>query len=53
MGLNETHLEYLKSVNVKNSNAEFDVWFLDGFIYGLDETNGKHETDMFMSVRPQ
>lgn len=30
-----TNLEYLKAVNVKYSNTEFFIWFLDGFIYGL------------------
>lgn len=32
-----THLEYLESINVKNPDAEFFMWFLDGFIYGLEE----------------
>ena len=38
---NRTNLEYLKAINVKHSNAELFVWFLDGFIYGLKKTGRK------------
>lgn len=53
VGCNRTHLEYLKSIDVKNPDAEFFVRFLDGFIYGLEETKGEYETRLFMSVRQQ
>lgn len=33
------NLEYLKAINVKYSNTEFFIWFLDGFIYGLEKTD--------------
>lgn len=35
---NRTDLKYLKAVNIEYSNTEFFVWFLDGFIYGLEKT---------------
>lgn len=35
---NGPDLEYLKAVNIENSNAELLVWLLDGFIYGLERT---------------
>lgn len=31
------NLEYLKAINVKYSNTEFFIRFLDGFIYGLEK----------------
>lgn len=34
-----TDLEYLKTINVKHSDAEFFMWLLDGFIYGLEKTD--------------
>lgn len=35
---NRTDLEYLKAVNIENSNTELLVWLLDGFIDGLEKT---------------
>lgn len=54
VGWTRTHLKYLESINVKNPDAEFFVWFLDCFIYGLKETEGEHVMHVglhqFMSV---
>lgn len=38
-----TYLEYLKTINVKYADAEFFIWFLDGFIYGLEKTDTERE----------
>lgn len=37
----KTNLEYLKAINVEDSNAELFIRFLDGFIDGLEWTKYK------------
>lgn len=49
-----TNLEYLKAINVKDSDTEFFIWFLDGFIYGLEKverarTEEKYKIQMNLS----
>lgn len=43
MTSNRPDLEYLKAVNIQNSNAELLVGLLDGFIYGLGKTEKEQE----------
>lgn len=49
-----TNLEDLKAINVKYSDTEFFMWFLNGFIYGLEKTDrlkaeGKYKIQMHLS----
>lgn len=44
---NRPDLEYLKAVNIEDSDAELLVWLLDGFIYGLEKTE-KERNECFI-----
>lgn len=50
-----TNLEYLKAINVKYSDTEFFIWFLDSFVYGLGKvrTEGKYKIQMYLSQSVQ